>query len=357
MEALMGPTTAVLLFLLLIPTYVHAQSTTDPVSRADVTVSTGWFTADRPVQADCCSSWSAGLFKGVSAGYYWTDHLKSEGAFSAPGQTNAYGSSSERLANGSFRYTSERHSYDGPKFSIAQIYQFGHNSTFHPFVVAGVDVDRERDSIDRYVSTTSIQIEDERTETSIRTRAFAGAGFKAYFTERAFFRGEARFAGGPSPNQMTWTAGVGVDLGGARRQTGPAGRPAAVSEVEPQRLNLRGGTSESRSHAVARAHEAPEVWRAYVSRLATGAEVDVTAAGGERFVALFVDADNDGITVKPVTRVAEPIRHVAFDRLETLALHDGPRPGARVGATLAGVGAGAGTFIIVLTMLLSHFGG
>jgi hypothetical protein len=329
----MQSTAAVFLFLLVLPAAVRGQSAVEPVSRADVAVSAGWFTADRPIEGSCCSSWSAGLFKGVSAGYYWTDHLKTEAAAAVPGTTEAYGGSSERLANGSFRYTSEHHSYDGTKLSIAQVYQFGRNSTFHPFIVAGIDVDRERDTIDRYTSTASIQSEEGRTETSIRTRAFAGAGFKAYFAERAFFRGEARFAGGPSPNQMTWTAGIGVDFG--------RGRPAAAPDTR----------------AAPRAPESPDVWRAYASRLQTGSLVDVTPAGSDPFVAAFVAADADGILLKPATRIAEPVRHVAFDRLERLALHDGPRPGARVGATLAGVGAGVGTFTVVLTMLLSHFGG
>jgi hypothetical protein len=204
-------------------------------------------------------------------------------------------------------------------------------------VVAGVDVERERDTIDRFVSTSSSGSEDERGETSIRTRAFAGAGFKAYFSERAFFRGEARFAGVRSPTQMTWTAGVGVDLGGARR-------PAAAPEARTPRADPRGA-------------EPTDVWRAYVSRLQTGALLDVTPAGSDRFIAALVAVDAEGILLRPVTRVAEPVLHVAFDRLETLALHDGPRPGARVGATLAGVGAGAGTFTLVLMMLFSHFGG
>jgi hypothetical protein len=55
--------------------------------------------------------------------------------------------------------------------------------------------------------------------------------------------------------------------------------------------------------------------------------------------------------------VAEPVRHVAFDRLEALALHDGPRPGARVGATLVGVGTGAGVFLGLLLATISHFAG
>lgn len=211
-----------------VPVTAHGQAPTEPVSGADVAVSTGWFTADRS-QGSCSSSWSAGLFKGMSAGYYWTDHLKTEATAGAPGVTETYGFFSNRLANGSFRYTSEHHRYDGTKFSVAQVYQFGRNSTFHPFVVNGVDVDRERDAIESYVSAASIQSEDERAEKSIHARVFAGAGFKAYFSERAFFRGEARFAGGPQPSQMTWTAGHGLDLDGARR---PAG---ADDALEPHR--------------------------------------------------------------------------------------------------------------------------
>jgi opacity protein-like surface antigen len=337
MEALMQCTTAVLLSTLLAPAVARAQSPVEPLVKADVAASTGWLAADQSIEGSCCSWWSSGLYKGVSAGYYWTDHLKTEAGVANPGTTEAYGSFSERLANGTVRYTSERHRYEGTTFSIAQIYQYGRNATFHPFVIGGVEVERERDTIDRYVSTSSTGSETEHIETSMRTRAFAGAGFKAYFSDRAFFRGEARFAGGQSPVQMTWTAGVGVDLGGARG-------PAAAPEARAPRAAPRGA-------------EPPDVWRAYVSRLPTGSLIDVTPAGSERFIAALVAVDDDGILLKPVTRVAEPVRHVAFDRLEALALHDGPPAGARVGATLAGIGAGVGTFTLVLMMLMSHFGG
>src|SRR4051794_19918080 len=85
---------------------------------------------------------------------------------------------------------------------------------FHPFFAAGVDVERERDVIHRYVSSASFQSENERSVASTRIRPFAGTGFKAYFSERAFFKGEARFAASRSSGQMWWTAGLGVDLGG-----------------------------------------------------------------------------------------------------------------------------------------------
>src|SRR4051812_13751540 len=319
MEGLMRCFAAGLALMMFTPAAVRGQTTVQPVSPVDVAVSTGWFAADRQVAGNCCSLWSTGLFKGISAGYYWTDHLKTEAGIASPGETEAYGTVSERLANGSFRYTSEWHRYEGTKFSVAQMYQFGHNSMFHPFVVAGLDVDQERDAIERYVSTSNAHSEDARTEVSLRTRAFAGAGFKAYFSERAFFRGEGRFAGGRSPNQMTWTAGVGVDLGGARPLAVAAG-PAA-DQVAPGR-------------------EPVEVWRDYVSRLRPGARVDVKPAGRDRFIGTFVAADGDGILVKPTTRVPEPVRRVPFDGLEALSLQNGPRPGARLGATLAGVGVG-----------------
>jgi hypothetical protein len=332
MEALMRNVEAALLVLLLVPSAVHGQ-TAPPVTRADVAVSTGWFTADRSGEGSCCG-WSAGLFKGVSAGYYWTDHLKTEATLADPGNTDGYNDVSERLANGTVRYTSERHRYTSTKISMAQVYQFGHNSTFHPFIVGGLDLDRERDAIDRYVWIGSSTSESKPTETSIRARAFAGAGFKAYFSERAFFKGEARFAGGRRADQMTWTAGVGMDIGRANP-----------------------GTAATASPAVPRAREAPEMWRTYAAQLPIGAPVDVALAGGERFIAALVAVDRDGILLKPSTRIAEPLRHVAFDQLEMLGLHDGPRPGARVGATLLGVGAGAATFLVTLAVLAGSLGG
>ena len=172
------------------------------------------------------------------------------------------------------------------------------------------------------------------TENALRTRVFAGTGFKAYFSERAFFKGEVRFAGARRVDQMSWTAGVGVDLG----------RLHAARVAEP-------------SHPAPRGQEPIDVWRRYASQIPIGALVEAMPAGGDRVIGHLVAVDADGILLKPMTRVPEPARHVAFERLETLALYDGPRPGERLAATLAGVGAGAGTFVVTMMILLSHFGG
>src|SRR5689334_18256253 len=110
----MRPWLFVVLMNGLAPALAGAQPLQPPVSRADVAVATGWFTADRSARdADCCSSgWSAALFKGAAAGYYWTDHVKTEVGFAALGRTEGFSSSSALLPNGVRRYISERHQID-----------------------------------------------------------------------------------------------------------------------------------------------------------------------------------------------------------------------------------------------------
>jgi hypothetical protein len=130
MEASMRTFAALILILALVPAAASGQSTAAPVSRGDVALSAGWFTADRSPGERCCSGWSSGLFKGVTGGLYWTDHLKIEIGVASPGVTEGYGVSSERLANGQFSETFETHRYDGTKASLAHVYQFGRNSTF-----------------------------------------------------------------------------------------------------------------------------------------------------------------------------------------------------------------------------------
>jgi len=311
--------------------------TTAPITRADVAVATGWFAADRSGPGSCC--WSSSLFRGVAGGFYWTDHVKTELELAAPGPTEGHSFFTEPLANGSYRYTSEQHSVTFGRLSLSQAYQFGHNSTFHPFVRAGVDIDRERDEIESYAQTRNGLDERTRVANATRVRGFGGVGFKAYFNERAFFRGEARFSPGRNQlDQMAWTAGVGVDFP-SRRRAAPAtaGAQLHASDVPPSR-----------------APEPIELWRTYASTLKIGARVDVVAAGANRLVGDLVAVDDSAITIKPNGRLSETPRRIPFEQLEALALHTGPAPGSRVAATAAGTFAGIGMFGTLLMVLLAH---
>jgi Outer membrane protein beta-barrel domain len=331
---------SMLVVLMLLPSAARGQTAAAAPPRVDVAAATGWFAADRSVSQECCSSWSSSLFKGVSAGYYWTEHLKTDLEFAAPGQTEGYTYFNERLASNLFRYTSEEHTITVSRVTLSQAYQFGHNSSFHPFVRGGVDIDRERDDIERRSSIGNAFVEQHSQATAIRARPFAGAGFKAYFNERAFFKGEARFTPRQGTlDQMAWTAGIGIDLGG-RQRTSPA---PATSRSAPRETPVR-------------APEPIERWRDYAAHLKIGDRVDVATAGGRHFVADVVAIDASAISVKPVVRVAEPTRRVPFEQLELLALHTGPLPGTRVGAAIAGAGTGVGVFMTLLLITFALVG-
>src|SRR5262245_46561620 len=277
---------SMLVILMLLPSAARGQTAAPALPRVDLAAATGWFAADRSVNQDCCSSWSSSLFKGVSAGYYWTEHLKSDVEFAAPGPTEGYTYFNEQLASNLFRYTLEEHTITATRVTLSQAYQFGHNSTFHPFVRGGVDIDRERDDIERRISTANALVEQHNQATAVRARPFVGAGFKAYFNERAFFKGEARFTPDRGEiSQLTWTAGVGVDLGGR------------------QRISLAPYTSASMPRDTpVRAPEPIERWRDYAAHLKIGSRVDVATAGGRRLVADLAAVDATGITVNPISR-------------------------------------------------------
>src|SRR5438309_1179472 len=100
-------------------------------------------------------------------------------------------------------------------------------------------------ALDRHTCISGLRpFETEETSSSnrIRARGFTGAGFKAYVSERAFFKGEMKLDIGQSLNQVTWKAGVGVDLTVPRRA-------ARVSRSAPA--------------AGPRGRETVDVWRAY----------------------------------------------------------------------------------------------
>jgi hypothetical protein len=58
--------------------------------------------------------------------------------------------------------------------------------------------------------------------------------------------------------------------------------------------------------------------RTDVERIPIGATVKMRTHDGEQFKAVLFSADESGIRVKPVTRVPEPSRRIAFDQIERI---------------------------------------
>ena len=100
------------------------------------------------------------------------------------------------------------------------------------------------------------------------------------------------------------------------------------------------------------ASQDPDLWRQYAARLPIGSIVRIRTTGGERLTAVLMTVDQAGITVIPKTRIPEPARQVAFDRLAQLEL---ARDGTNVAKAAAIGGAvGAGAFLGLLMLLFAN---
>jgi hypothetical protein len=190
--------------MLAVPVESAAQAA--PRQRGDVTASFGWLYLDTQVErAGNRTPRDNTLYGGVAAGWYWTEHLKTEIEAGAGTEGEGYGNDvltrNGRIVSRFHRGTVQRKS-----IGIAQQYQFGRNAWFHPHVAAGVTLDfdtrtHQYDAIVDFFDPTrpgGSVIEPARTEGPIRSttlRPHVGAGFKAYVSQRAFFRADVRVGG------------------------------------------------------------------------------------------------------------------------------------------------------------------
>jgi hypothetical protein len=229
MEAPMRSLVPLLLVVALHPDAALCQSPASPLARADFSASTGSFSAKR-AEASEYNQWTHSLFASAGGGYYWTDHLKTEIGVAAAGRAEVDGFESAGLPASPLSSIYVEHAYHGVAVSVGQSYQFGRNAQFHPFVAAGVDIERVRHEIDRPAQSIAIygrsplnqQVVDvishisipalTRTETAVTISPYAAAGFKAYFTERGFFRTDLKVGGRNGIDRVTWRAGFGIDF-------------------------------------------------------------------------------------------------------------------------------------------------
>lgn len=219
----------VLLLVALHPGAALGQSRSSPLVRADFSASIGSFGAKR-AEASEYNPWTQSLFASAGGGYYWTDHLKTEIAVGAAGRAEVYGSESAGLPASPLSSIYLEHAYRGVAVSVGQSYQFGRNAQFHPFVAAGVDIERVQHEIDRpaqsvviYARSPSnpqiVNVIDRiaipaltRTETAVTIAPYVAAGFKAYFTERGFFRSDLKVGTRNGIDRVIWRAGFGIDF-------------------------------------------------------------------------------------------------------------------------------------------------
>jgi hypothetical protein len=194
-----------------------------PVQRGDLTVTIGWLNGNKSELPASDNDWyNRSVYGGIAAGWYWTDHLKTEVEFggSTRAELHTFGST---FLDGRLAYMSATHAFSTRRVTAAQQYQFFRNALFHPYVAAGADLTWESSSasidpivvFDEVLRQTRLVAPPERVgpETSLHVRPFAATGFKAYVSTRAFIRGDVRLGvrrGGVE--DVIVRAGVGVDF-------------------------------------------------------------------------------------------------------------------------------------------------
>jgi hypothetical protein len=196
-----------------------------PLARGDAHFVIGWqnLRKEQPAQPGCChNDWLNNiLYGGAGAGWYWTDHLKTQVDFGGGTKGDQYRYSYVTTSAGSTS-SSSRITVQQQGLAVGQQYQFFRNQWFHPHVGAGVDIAREttRESYQATVffdsaTHSSTQILPPRTEeTEHRTiaRPFAEVGFKGYVTRRAFFTGDTRVMYRKGVDEVLFRIGFGVDF-------------------------------------------------------------------------------------------------------------------------------------------------
>jgi opacity protein-like surface antigen len=191
-----------------------------PLMRGDVSGTLGWLAAATG-DYDYYDDWHSSLLGELGAGWYWSNHAKLEISGGATKERTVYGSVTFEQ-NGQRHYGPSRQRFSTRRLSIAQLYQMGDNQWFHPYVGAGIDVVWERTSRrDEAIFTYDINARQNRLlrnpvefppTTDVAVVPAASAGFKAYLTQRSFFRSDLRVGFSHGPNDVALRFGFGIDF-------------------------------------------------------------------------------------------------------------------------------------------------
>ena len=193
--------------------------------RADFHAVIGWqnLRQDRGEDTfDTFNNWSNGIFYGgAGAGWYWTDHIKSQIDIGAGTLGRGYRYRTLTI-NGVQTSGSSNVAIRQKSVALSQHYQFFRNQWFHPHVGIGADIAREtrREEfapifIYDQAARTSRQIAPARIEgptDKTIVRPFGEVGFKAYMTRRAFFTGDTRLMFRGGIDEVLFRIGFGVDF-------------------------------------------------------------------------------------------------------------------------------------------------
>jgi hypothetical protein len=200
----------------------QAASAQSPrVIRGDAAVTIGWLATDTHSDGPYDrNNWISSFYTGASGGWHWTDNLKTEVDFGAGADSRLLHTQPVSIAGRSTYQTIESR-FKQRTIGFSQQYQFFHNVWFHPHVAVGINVtwQRRRDDpspiyfYDPASGSGRFEAPKAGTDrTSWVANPFIAIGYKAYVSDRAFFRNDFRLAFRGNPEGTVLRLGFGVDF-------------------------------------------------------------------------------------------------------------------------------------------------
>jgi hypothetical protein len=198
-----------------------AQETPVAAPRGDVHFVIGWQNLRRD-QPQSSNDWMNAIFYGgTGAGWYWTDHVKTQIDFGAGTRGRQYRYRADFTGN--FQdFRSSQLTVNSRSVAIGQQYQFFRNQWFHPHVGAGIDIARETTTeefdpvfvFDNAARTTRVAVpaSTRGPEHRFVARPFVETGFKAYMTRRSFFTADTRLMVRGGIDEVLFRLGFGFDF-------------------------------------------------------------------------------------------------------------------------------------------------
>ena len=191
------------------------------VIRGDAAATFGWLASDTHAAGPYENhNWTSSFFGAASGGWHWTDNLKTEIDFGVGTESRAFHTEPVTIA-GRDTYQTIESRFKRETLGISQQYQFFHNAWFHPHLAAGVNLtwQRQRDDLgqiylyDPATGTSRFEAPKSAVErTSLTANPFVAFGYKAYVSDRTFFRNDFRIAFRHGPDETVLRLGFGFDF-------------------------------------------------------------------------------------------------------------------------------------------------
>jgi hypothetical protein len=222
MNRLTALATASLLLGMAPPLLAQDQPPPPRLMRGDVSGTLGWVGINKS-DFRSYNNWHSQFGVGAGAGWYWTDHHKTQVEFGATTATSVYSSQPILVAPQQQTFVTMVRKYESQRVSLTQLYQFRRNQWVHPFLGGGLDIVREQsaqrddpaywyDPITRQSRLVREQLQHGK-RSDVSAHAVLTAGVKAYFSRNVFGLTDLRVGVGSKRAQdVQWRFGLGADF-------------------------------------------------------------------------------------------------------------------------------------------------